>query len=223
MRSTKPPVRLADERALLAALRRGDQDAFASLVDAWSPALRRLAMTYVRTPDVADEVVQETWFSVIRGLERFQERGSLRSWVFTILRNTAISYGQREQHSIPMSSLVPEDDDGPVLDPDRFLPADHSRYPGHWAIGPTAWPVPDEGLLAGETREVIAKAIRELPPTQRAVIALRDVEGWPAEEVCAALEVSEVNQRVLLHRARSKVRAALERYFGAAEPTLAEL
>jgi RNA polymerase sigma-70 factor, ECF subfamily len=222
MPSTEAPARLADERVLLQALRRGDQESFASVVDAYSPALLRLAMTYVRTHDVAEEVVQETWLGVIRGIDRFEGRCSLRSWVFTILRNTAISRGERERHSMPMSSLVPDEDDGPVLDPDRFLPADHSRFPGHWAIGPTAWPVPEEGLMAAETRELIAGAIRELPPTQRAVISLRDVEGWSPEEVCEALELSDVNQRVLLHRARTKVRGALEAYFGAVEPTLAE-
>jgi RNA polymerase sigma-70 factor (ECF subfamily) len=221
MSSTEQTALLADEEGLLRALRRRDEEAFAELVDTYSPALLRLAMTYVRTADVAEEVVQETWLGVIRGLEGFEGRSSLKSWIFTILKNTAISRGERERRSIPMSSLVPEDD-GPLLDPDRFLPPDHARYPGHWAIGPASWPIPEEGLLAGETREVIARAIRELPPVQRAVIALRDVEGWPPDEVCEALEVSEVNQRVLLHRGRTKVRAALERYFGAVEPTLAE-
>jgi len=223
MPSTETSVRQVDETALLETLRRGDESAFAELVDAYSPAMLRLAMTYVRTADVAEEVVQETWVGVIRGIDRFEGRCSLKSWLFTILRNTAISRGERERHSMPMSSLSPEGHDGPALDPDRFLPADHSRFPGHWAIGPTAWPLPDEGLMAAETREVIADAIRDLPPTQRAVIALRDVEGWQPEEVCEALEVSEGNQRVLLHRARTKVRAALETYFGAVEPTLAEV
>ena len=222
MPSTEAPIRQVDETALLQTLRRGDEAAFAELVDAYSPALLRLAMTHVRTADVAEEVVQETWLGVICGIDRFEGRCSLKSWLFTILRNTAISRGERERHSMPMSSLSPDGDDGPVIDPDRFLPADHSRFPGHWSIGPTAWPVPEEGLMAAETREVIDGAIRELPPAQRAVIALRDVEGWPPEEVCEALEVSEGNQRVLLHRARTKVRAALETYFGAVEPTLAE-
>jgi RNA polymerase sigma-70 factor, ECF subfamily len=220
MRLTEPPTVVMEEEHLLAALRRGDEQAFAELVDSYSPALLRLAKTYVRTSDVAEEVVQETWLSVIRGLDRFEGRSSLKSWLFAILRNTAISRGERERRTIPMSSLAIEDDDGPLLDPDRFLPADHPRYPGHWALGPTAWPVPEEGLLASETREVIAAAIRELPPTQRTVIALRDVEGWSPAEVCDALELSEGNQRVLLHRGRTKVRAALERYFGALEPTL---
>jgi RNA polymerase sigma-70 factor, ECF subfamily len=216
-------TRLPDDAVLVGALRRGDEGSFAALVDAYSPALLRLAMTFVRTRDVAEEVVQETWVGVIRGIDRFEGRSSLKSWLFTILRNTAISRGEREQHSVPMSALAGDEDDGPALDPDRFLPADHPQWPGHWAIGPTVWLVPEEGLMAAETREVIADAIRELPPTQRAVIALRDVEGWEPEEVCAALEVSEGNQRVLLHRARTKVRAALESYFGAVEPTLAEV
>ena len=223
MPSIESAIRLPDDTILVRALRRGDEDSFADVVDAYSPALLRLAMTYVRTADVAEEVVQETWLGVIRGIGAFEGRCSLRSWLFTILKNTAISRGERERHSLPMSSLSPEVDDGPALDPDRFLAADHPRWPGHWAIGPTAWPVPEEGLMAAETREVIADAIRELPPTQRAVIALRDVEGWAPEEVCEALEVSEGNQRVLLHRARTKVRAALEGYFGAVEPTLAEV
>jgi RNA polymerase sigma-70 factor, ECF subfamily len=223
MPSTEAATTEVDETALLQTLRRGDEAAFAELVDAYSPALLRLAMTYVRTADVAEEVVQETWMGLIRGIERFEGRCSLKSWLFTILRNTAISRGERERHSMPMSSLASDEDDGPVIDPDRFLPADHSRFPGHWAIGPTAWPVPEDGLMAAETRDVIARAIRELPPAQRAVIALRDVEGWPPEEVCEALEVTDGNQRVLLHRARTKVRATLEAYYGAVEHTLAEV
>jgi RNA polymerase sigma-70 factor (ECF subfamily) len=215
-------TRVSDETALVRALRRGDEESFAAVVDAYSPALLRLATTFVRTRDVAEEVVQDTWLGVIHGIDRFEGRSSFKSWLFTILRNTAISRAERERHSMPMSSLIDDDGDGPVIDPDRFLPADHPQWPGHWAIGPTAWPVPEEGLMATETREVIAGAIRALPPPQRAVIALRDIEGWPAQEVCEALDVSEGNQRVLLHRARTKVRAALESYFGAVEPTLAE-
>src|SRR5215218_9802732 len=153
MPSTEATVSQLDETALLRTLRRGDEAAFAELVDAYSPALLRLAMTYVRTADVAEEVVQETWLGVIRGIEGFEGRCSLKSWLFTILRNTAISRGERERHSLPMSSLSPDEGDGPVLDPDRFLPADHSRFPGHWATGPTAWAIPEEGLLAGEDRK----------------------------------------------------------------------
>lgn len=211
-----------DERARLEAMRNGDQRAFAELVDEYSPSLIGVAMKHVRSRAVAEEVVQETWMGVIRGLERFQGRSSLRSWIFAILKNTAMSRGEREQRTVPMSSLAADFEDGSEIDPDRFFGPGHDRYPGHWALGPTAWPVPEEGLLAGETRSVIADAINELPESQRAVITLRDVEGWDAEEVCDALEITQVNQRVLLHRARTRVRAAIEDYFGAVEPTLAE-
>jgi RNA polymerase sigma-70 factor (ECF subfamily) len=222
MRSTEPALRGYDDDELIEALARGDERVFSELVDAYGPVLLRLAMAHVRTREVAEEVIQETWIGVIRGLDRFQRRCSFRAWVFTILRYTAISRGEREHRTIPMSSLSTQDDDGPVVDPDRFFPPDHPRYPGHWALGPTAWPIPEDRVLAGETTGVITDAIHRLPPTQQAVITLRDVEGWPAQEVCEALDISEVNQRVLLHRARSKVRTAIERHVGAVEPTLDE-
>jgi RNA polymerase sigma-70 factor (ECF subfamily) len=223
MPSTDASARLPSDPTLIQGLRCGNEGYFAAAVDAYSPALLRLAMTFVRTRDLAEEAVQETWLGVMRGIDRFEGRSSFKSWLFTILRNTAIKRAERERHCMPMSSLVADEHDGPVLDPDRFLPADHPEWPGHWTIGPTAWPMPEERLMATEAREVIVGAIRTLPPAQRTVIALRDVEGWPAHEVCEALEVSEVNQRVLLHRARTKVRTALETYFGAVEPTLAEV
>jgi len=210
-----------DERKLVAALRRGDEGAFEALIDTHSPALLRVAMSFVRNRAVAEEVVQECWLGVIRGIDRFEGRSSLKSWIFKILTNTAQTRGERERRTVPLSSLTRDDDpDAPVVDPDRFFPGDHDRYAGHWALGPTHWPTPAEGLLAGETREVILRTIEKLPPAQQTVITLRDVQGWPSEEVCAALELSEGNQRVLLHRARSKVRAALEDYFGAVEQTV---
>jgi RNA polymerase sigma-70 factor (ECF subfamily) len=223
MPSTETLKPATDERALIESIRAGDERAFAALVDEYSPSLLGVAMNHVRSRAVAEEVVQETWVGVIRGLDRFEGRSSFRSWIFAILRNTAISKGEREQRTIPMSSLAADSEDEELgLDADRFLGPDHDRYPGHWALGPTRWPLPDEGLLAGETREVIADAINELPPAQRAVITLRDVEGWDSEEVCEMLDISAGNQRVLLHRARSRVRAAIESYFGAVESTLAE-
>jgi RNA polymerase sigma-70 factor, ECF subfamily len=175
-------------------------------------------MAYVPSRAVAEEMVQETWLGVMRGLDRFEGRSSLKTWIFRILTNIAISGGSRERRSVPFSALADADDaGGPSVDPDRFLAPDHDRYPGHWALAPTRWATPEERLLAGETRGVILAAIEQLPPAQRAVIALRDVEGWPSEDVCAALELSEGNQRVLLHRARTRVRSALERYHGAVE------
>src|SRR5919109_1299849 len=217
MISEKQPT---SERQLLEALRAGDENAFASLMDEYSSSLLRVAMGYVGNRSVAEEVVQETWLGVINGLDRFEGRSSLKTWIFRILTNTASSRAQRERRSVPFSSLAGangEEEEGPSVDPDRFFPPDHARYPGHWSLGPTRWETPEEGLLSGETREVILGAIEELPPSQRAVVTLRDVEGWPAEEVCDALELSEGNQRVMLHRGRTKVRAALEQYLGAVQ------
>jgi RNA polymerase sigma-70 factor (ECF subfamily) len=206
-----------DER-LVAALRRGEADAFARLVDRHSSAMVRVALAYVPTRAAAEEAVQETWIAVLRGIGSFEGRASLKTWVFRILTNVAMRAGARERRSVPFSALAePENTGEPSVDPGRFLPADHERFPGHWAIMPTRWPTPEEGLLAGEAREVIAAAIAELPPGQRTVIGLRDVEGWSSEEVCDALEISAGNQRILLHRARSRVRTAIEAYYGAVE------
>lgn len=196
---------------LVAALRAGDEETFRTLVRDWNAGLLRVAQIFVPTRAVAEEVVQETWLRVLGALDRFEGRSSLKTWVFRILVNTAKTRAQREGRSIPFSSLhdparVPE----AAVDPDRFFPPDHEQHPGGWSAPPNA--LPEERLLAGETRDVIAKAIEQLPANQRAVISLRDVEGWSSDEVRNALDVSEVNQRVLLHRARAKVRQALEEY-----------
>jgi RNA polymerase sigma-70 factor (ECF subfamily) len=212
------PITHDDER-LVAALRRGDADAFAMLVDRHSRAMIRVAMAYVPSRAAAEEVVQETWIAVIRGIDGFEGRASLKTWIFRILTNVAMRSGARERRSVPFSALAEAEDTGePAVDPDRFLPADHERFPGHWAIMPARWPTPEEGLLAGETRGVIAAAIAELPVAQRTVIALRDIEGWSSEEVVEALEISPGNQRILLHRARGRVRGAIERYYDAIDP-----
>jgi RNA polymerase sigma-70 factor, ECF subfamily len=211
---------MTDERRLIESLKAGDERAFATLLDEYSSSLLRVAMTHVSSKAVAEEVVQETWLGVINGIDRFEGRSSLKTWIFRILTNTASSRGPRERRMVPFSSLGPADADEPSVDADRFFPADHPRYPDHWAIGPTTWGTPEQELLSGETREVMLRAIDGLPDSQRAVVTLRDVEGWPPEEVCAALQLSEGNQRVLLHRARTKVRAAVESYFGAVEETV---
>ena len=203
---------------LVAALCDGDERALAELVDRHSPALLRVARTYVSSRAVAEEVVQETWIAVMRGIDGFEGRSSLKTWIFRILANVAMRRGERESRSVPFSALAAAEDTGePTVDPDRFLPADHELFPGHWVVMPARWPTPEEGLLAGETREVILGAIEALPKAQRTVIALRDVEGWGSDEVCEALEITPGNQRVLLHRARSAVRNAIEAYFGATE------
>jgi RNA polymerase sigma-70 factor, ECF subfamily len=211
------PIAQDDDR-LIAALRRGDADAFAVLVDRHSPAMIRVAMAYVPSRAAAEEAAQEAWIAVMRGIDGFEGRSSLKTWIFRILVNVAMRSGARERRSMPFSALAEAEDTGePSVDPDRFLPADHERFPGHWASMPARWPTPEEGLMAGETREVIAAAIAELPEAQRTVIGLRDVEGWSSEEVSEALEITTGHQRVLLHRARSRVRNAIEAYYGAVE------
>jgi RNA polymerase sigma-70 factor (ECF subfamily) len=197
----------------VAALRAGDETAFRDLVSRYHASLIRVSLMYVRTRSVAEEVVQDTWIGVLHSLPRFEGRSSLRTWIFRILANKARTRARREARSVPFSSLAGPDDDGPAVDPDRFLSGNHPAFPGHWASPPRSWDtLPEEQLLAGETRDRVHAAIEALPASQRAVISLRDVEGWSSEEVCDLLEISEGNQRVLLHRARSKVREALEEY-----------
>jgi RNA polymerase sigma-70 factor (ECF subfamily) len=202
---------VVSEAQLIDALRGGDEDAFRELVREYQPSLVRVARIYVPTQAAAEDVAAETWLGVLNGLDRFEGRSSLRTWIFRILTNIAKTRAVRDGRTLPFSALqepgrVPE----AAVDADRFLDPEHPRWPGHWAARPEAWP--EDALLAAETREVIAEAIEALPATQRAVISLRDVEGWSSEEVRNALDLSETNQRVLLHRARSKVRAALESY-----------
>jgi RNA polymerase sigma-70 factor, ECF subfamily len=200
-----------DDAQLVAALRAGDEEAFRSVVSDWHSSLLRVAQIFVPTRALAEEVVQETWLRVLGALDRFEGRSSLKTWVFRILVNTAKTRAQREGRVIPFSSLhdparIPE----AAVEPERFLPDDHDRHPGGWAEPPRH--LPEESLIAAETRQAIAAAIDALPANQRAVISLRDVEGWSSEEVRNALDISEVNQRVLLHRARARVRRALEDY-----------
>lgn len=208
-----------DDQRLLAALRDGDEAAFAALVDRHGPMLLRLALAHVPSRAVAEEVVQETWVGVLNGLDRFEGRSSLQTWIVSILLNTARTRGERERRTLPFSFLrrrAEEGGPGPVVDPDRFQGRRGER-PGWWAVPPDRWEAPDERLSRDEASAVMRDAIRGLPSRQREVIALRDLSGWSAEEACNVLGVSETNQRVLLHRARSKVRAALEEHFRAEE------
>jgi RNA polymerase sigma-70 factor, ECF subfamily len=197
----------------LAALRSGDERAFMELVERYHGSLLRVAQIWVSSRAVAEEVVQETWVGVLRGLDRFEGRSSLKTWIFRILANTAKTRAVREGRTIPLSSLenpglVPE----PAVGPDRFRTWETS-LPGHWADRPANWDEqPEKRLETLETRAELEAAIERLPGTQRAVLSLRDIEGWSSGEVCNALGLSETNQRVLLHRARSKVRQALEEY-----------
>jgi RNA polymerase sigma-70 factor, ECF subfamily len=213
-----PGAASAEDGDRVARLRRGDETAFRELIDTLSPALLRAAMAYVPSRAVAEEVVQETWMAVVRGIDGFEGRSSLKTWIFRILTNLAMKGGGRERRSVPFSSLAGTGEPGgPSVDPDRFLPPEHERFPGHWRLAPTRWPTPEEGLLAGETRAVVVRAIEALPQAQRIVITLRDIGGWESDEVCQALDISVGNQRVLLHRARTAVRAAIEAHLGAVE------
>jgi RNA polymerase sigma-70 factor (ECF subfamily) len=206
-----------DDMSLHEALRAGDESAFVSLVERYHGALVRLAMVYVGSKAVAEEVAQETWLGVLQGLNRFEGRSSLKTWIFRILMNTARTRGARERRTISFSELwdASENPFEPAVDPERFLPADDPNWPGHWAAPPTSWAqTPEQIVLSGEARAYIDNAIAALSPAQQEVITLRDVEGWTSEEVCNVLGITETNQRVLLHRARSKVRQALEQSLG---------
>jgi RNA polymerase sigma-70 factor, ECF subfamily len=210
------PVNETNDAALVQRLRDGDEAAFMMVVEMYQSAMIRLALMYVHDQASAEEVVQETWVAVLNGLHRFEGRSSLKTWIFSILMNRARTRASREGRTIPMSALGDEDDEPfePAVAPERFRPPDDPRYPGHWTVFPSDWSeVPEQRMLSLEVQTVIRDAINALPPNQREVITLRDVNGMSASEACNILEVSESNQRVLLHRARAKVQRALEHYF----------
>lgn len=207
---------------VVAALRARDEVVFARLLDNWSRPMLRLARTFVSTADTAEEVVQEAWLAVVAGIDRFEGRSSLRTWVFRILVNIAKNRAVREKRTIPFASLGP-DDRGPTVDPARFR-GPQDRYPGHWREFPAPWaaaagPTPEGSLLAGEVRSVVDSAVDALPHRQRTVIVMRDVIGHSSEEVCALLGVSAANQRVLLHRGRAAVRERIAGYFAERSPS----
>ena len=200
---------------LLAALRAGDEEAFAALVRRHHASMKRVARMYVSTDAVAEEVVQETWLAAIAGLERFEQRATFKTWLFHILANKAKTRGARERRSVPFASLA-GGDDAPAVPPERFQGRDDA-WPGHWATPPRPWEDPERRLQSLEARECLRAAIGALPEVQQAVLTLRDVEGLEAEEVCRLLDLSDGNQRVILHRARARVRTELERYFEEAQ------
>jgi RNA polymerase sigma-70 factor (ECF subfamily) len=198
---------------LLAGLKARRDEAFAALVHMYAASMLRVAQIYVSSRSVAEEVVQETWLAVLAGVDRFEGRSSLKTWIFRILSNIAKTRAIREGRTLPFSALEPSRVPEAAVDPDRFYDSEHPRWPGHWASPPQRWDtIPEERLLGQETRERIEAALDTLPASQRAVVSLRDIEGWSSEEVCNALDVTETNQRVLLHRGRSRLRAALESY-----------
>jgi len=198
----------SDDQSLVERARDGDEDAYAALVRRYSPMLMRLARMYVPTDALAEDVVQETWVAVVRGLERFEGRSSFKTWLFRILVNRAKTRGVREHRSIPFASVgggAAEEDEGPAVDPSRFTSE------GAWTSAPADWhDDPEAALDSAEALRITREAIDELPERQKIVITLRDLEGLSSDEVRNVLDLTETNQRVLLHRARTKVRQALE-------------
>ncbi|MCV7192786.1 RNA polymerase sigma factor [Mycolicibacterium brumae] len=200
-----------DEGILVAALLAGDQDAFACLVDRHTPAMLRVARGYVPSKEHAEDVVQETWIALLRGLDRFEGRSSLRTWLFTVLVNIAKARGLKERRRLDSQIKAFT---GGTVDPERFRAAG-DEYPGHWKEAETPAPFPDspEGsALSGELAEVAQRGLDSLPERQRIVVTLRDMLGFDSTEVCALLGISAANQRVLLHRGRAVIRQTLETY-----------
>jgi RNA polymerase sigma-70 factor (ECF subfamily) len=211
------PGTLAADTAVIAALRAGDEDAFTRLVEQHHGVLRRIARLYVSSAAVADEVVQETWLAVIQGVWAFQGRSSLRTWILRILINRAKTRAVREGRTVPfaesgepgLSGASSDVGGAPYRDPGDGRDPDEERAPG--LADPEL--SPEARLLTEEARAQLRAAIDELAPNQRMVITMRDIEGYTSEEVCNALGLTETNQRVILHRARSSVRARLTAYF----------
>jgi RNA polymerase sigma-70 factor, ECF subfamily len=205
--------RLPSDAQIVAALRVGDERMFRELFARHSPAMKRLARGYVESDAVAEEVVQEAWVAIITGIDGFEGRSAFGTWMFSIVINQAKSHGRRERRTAPLSSLAAADDE-PVVSADRFQ-RDDEAWPGHWATPPRPWQKPDRRLLSLEVREQLKDALAQLPERQRMIVGLRDIDGLSAEEVRGLLDLSQENQRVLLHRGRSRLRAALEEYVDA--------
>jgi RNA polymerase sigma-70 factor (ECF subfamily) len=210
-----PVIPGGDDKQLLTAIREGDEQSFVTLVERYHSSLLRLAGMYV-DPSATEDVVQDTWIGMLRGLSSFEGRASFKTWLFRILVNRARTRAVRHARSIPMSTLVREETESQeyAVDPARFQSAD-VRYPGHWLLKPSLDELPEERLLAREFDDVVRSALGRLPPAQSEVVRLRDLEGLASEEVCQLLNLTEGNQRVLLHRGRSRIRAALEAYLAA--------
>jgi RNA polymerase sigma-70 factor (ECF subfamily) len=204
-----------EEQLLVQALRERDDAAFELVLDRWYSAMLRTAMVYVGSRARAEEVVQETWLAVLAGIHGFKGRSSLRTWIFRILINRARTCATREARVVPISSLAGSQEGagwgGTPYPADPLERAPEGAHPG-FGLGAAAGASAEEQLLARELAEQIERAVAALPQKQREVIVLRDIEGWSAGEVCNVLEISESNQRVLLHRARARVRDLLAPY-----------
>jgi RNA polymerase sigma-70 factor, ECF subfamily len=202
-----------DETAVIAALRNGDESVFAQLVDKYTPSMLRVARGYVPSHEIAEEVVQETWIALVKGIGSFEGRSSLRTWLFTVMINIAKSRGVKERRE---SDAAVAAFTGGTVDPARFREAG-DPYPGHWKPDevPSPFPETPEGSVLGrELVDVAQRELEKLPDRQRTVVTLRDMLGFDSGEVCELLDISAANQRVLLHRGRAVLRAALENYLG---------
>ena len=206
----------ASDEQTVAALRAGDERAFRELFARTYPMMMRVARGYVASDAVAEEIVQDTWLAIVTGIDRFEGRSALGTWIFSILTNQAKTHSARERRALPLTCVGPRDAEEPVVDPDRFQ-KDDEAWPGHWATPPRPWHKPERRLLSLETREHLKDALAELPERQRLIVGLRDIDGHSAEEVCDLLGLSQENQRVLLHRGRSRLRAVLEEYLDEAD------
>jgi RNA polymerase sigma-70 factor (ECF subfamily) len=222
LRSRAPDDDQPADTPLVERLRTGDADAFAEIVRAWSPMMLYVARKYVSTDASAQEVVQEAWLAMIQGLDKFAGRSSLRTWMLAILGNIGRSRGVREARTVPLSSLGPDEDDTPAVDPDRFRGPD-DKWPRNWTpLGkPRPWPrSPEDEVVAAESRSELESGLADLPERQRTVVTLRDIHGLSSDEVSSFLGLSAGNQRVLLHRGRSRLRGLLELHYAAGEPVM---
>lgn len=208
-----PGTIFPDDAELLERLRAGDEQVFSQLLRRYHGPMVQVALSFVHDRATAEDVVQEAWIGVLKGIDGFEGRSSFKTWLFRILTNCAKGRAVRDSRVVPFSHLAGSDaEDQPTVDPDRFL-GQGDRWAAHWASFPRAWDgIPEERLESAETFECVRDAIADLPANQRSVITMRYIQGWSSQEVCEALEITPVNQRVLLHRARAKVQEALERY-----------
>jgi RNA polymerase sigma-70 factor (ECF subfamily) len=211
-----PGAVVASDEQTVAALRAGDERTFRELYARTYSMMKRVARGYVASDAVAEEIVQETWMAIVTGIDRFEGRSALGTWIFSILTNQAKTHSTREKRALPFSSVGPSDAEEPAVDPDRFQ-GDDEAWPGHWATPPRPWQKPERRLLSLEARDRLKQAVAQLPQRQRLIVGLRDIDGHSAGEVCDLLGLSQENQRVLLHRGRSRLRTLLEEYVDGAD------